>query len=168
MSDMLQRMRYMEQLYIKFGGDEQVLRWTAEDIEEHISAIERERKMQHGASAPDAYMMLRGSRRAGAPSRSGMEMAAPAPPAGDFKSNSPPIKHFQKRRPKHRVVRGTSEPGSDYSSDNSGSLPNSPRSVASNEKIRTQRDKSAFKLLKQPKSDRPSYSKTSAGSSKHR
>lgn len=25
MSDMLQRMRYMEQLYIKFGGDEQVL-----------------------------------------------------------------------------------------------------------------------------------------------
>ena len=35
-----------------------------------------------GASAPDAYMMLRGSRRAGAPSRSGMEMAAPAPPAG--------------------------------------------------------------------------------------
>jgi hypothetical protein len=70
-SDMLQRMRDMEQLYIQFGGDEQVstppppraqkpppvdrrsspscvqvLKWTAEDIENQSSQIEVDRRIQ--------------------------------------------------------------------------------------------------------------------------
>lgn len=110
---MYQRIRELEEQFVCEGGSHEVRHWTVDQIHAAVDRIERERP-----PAPDAERMRKSS--LGSPPG-----AAKSPPRA-FLHGGRAVRGFQ-----ITIDKLPSEHGSEYCSDDSGSIPSSPRSARS-------------------------------------